>query len=269
MRFRNLLPAALKDKLADLAAFRFLSDFGSFRTYHGPVKSAPRGAGPFKVRIRQLGNAEVELRPGTADWRTAFSTFWHEFHLPPAELALPARPVFFDLGANNGLTAAHLAALYPQARILAVELDERNWAIAARNVSPWADRCNMFHGGVWHEDGEVTYMHTDGSEDGFAIGETHPDGGESVTVRSCSMESLFREAGNPPVVDYIKMDIEGAEREVLNLNTDWLKKVRSLKIELHHYTHEECIADLERAGFAAKADKHHNLCVIAINKALA
>jgi FkbM family methyltransferase len=269
VRLASLLPGPIKKRLATVATFGFLSDLKSYRIYNGILKTARRGEGPFQVRIRQLDNHEITLRPGTSDDRTTFSTFWHQFHVPPTELKLPENPVFFDLGANNGLTAAHLAALYPKAKVFAVELDERNHAIATQNTAPWKDRCTVFHGGVWFEDGEVSYMFSEGAEDGFGINEVHPQGGEMVTVRSCSMETLFQAAGNPPVVDYIKMDIEGAERDVLTKNTEWMKRVRSLKIELHDYTHEECIADLAALGITARADTHHNLCVIGINERLA
>lgn len=269
MRVASLLPSPIKSQLSKAATVGFLSDWKSLRAYHGALQRDPRGSAAVRVRIRQLDNADVELRPATADARTAFSTFWHQFHLPPSEVTMPAEPVLLDLGANNGLTAAHLAARYPKARVIAVELDVRNVEIARRNTQHWADRCRIIHAAVWYENGEVSYMYSEGAEDGYGIDEVHPQGGEMVTVRSCSIESLLREAGDPPVVDYVKMDIEGAEREVLRRDPSWLARVRSLKIELHDYTHDECIADLEAAGISARRDTQHNLCVIGINKALA
>ena len=269
MRVASLIPPPVKRQLSKAATISFLSDVRSLRAYHGALQTAPRSADPVHVRIRQLGNRDVELRPATADARTAFSTFWHQFHLPPTDVRMPDKPMFLDLGANNGLTAAHLAAQYPGATVVGVELDERNVAIARRNISPWADRCQILHAGVWYEDGEVSYMYSEGAEDGFGINEEHPQGGVTITVRSCSIDTILREVGDPPVVDYVKMDIEGAEREVLRRDPSWLKRVRSLKIELHDYTHAECIADLESAGISARPDTQHNLCVIGINKALA
>jgi FkbM family methyltransferase len=34
-------------------------------------------------------------------------------------------------------------------------------------------------------------------------------------------------------VDFVKMDIEGAEREVLRRNTRWTLRVHSIKVEAH------------------------------------
>ena len=67
-----------------------------------------------------------------------WDTFFHRFHLPPGELARGACIV--DLGANVGYTAAHLAALYPESRIIAVEMDGRNAAVAASRASVSSSR---------------------------------------------------------------------------------------------------------------------------------
>jgi len=56
-------------------------------------------------------------------------------------------------------------------------------------------------------------------------------------------------------VDYGKMDVEGAERELLRGDAAWLRCVRSLGIEVHPpYTALECERDLERQGFRASTD---------------
>jgi len=55
-------------------------------------------------------------------------------------------------------------------------------------------------------------------------------------------------------VDFIKMDIEGAEREVLSKNTGWASAVRSIQVEVHDpYTVEQCERDLRELGFTPVA----------------
>jgi FkbM family methyltransferase len=92
-------------------------------------------------------------------WARPFATFWGTFtrndHLPSPEVHAPR--IIWDLGANIGLTVAHLAFRFPHARVLGVELDEENVALARRNVAPWADRCGVIHAAVWPSDGEVQY----------------------------------------------------------------------------------------------------------------
>lgn len=48
-----------------------------------------------------------------------------------------------DLGANLGITVADNARRYPEAQIIAVELDPENAELARRNTAPWADRVEL------------------------------------------------------------------------------------------------------------------------------
>lgn len=53
--------------------------------------------------------------------------------------------------------------------------------------------------------------------------------------------------------------IEGAERDVLNAETEWSEHVRSIKVEGHEpYTTDACAADLARLGFATRIDDGWN-----------
>jgi len=69
---------------------------------------------------------------------------------------------------------------------------------------------------------------------------------------------------NVPKVDYVKMDIEGAEADVLEGAGEWLSRIRCLKVEIHSpYTVEHCIETLERHGMCCLRDAVHPACVIA------
>jgi hypothetical protein len=80
-----------------------------------------------------------------------------------------------------------------------------------------------------------------------------------TTVRvapAISLNTMLARFGGP--VDYVKMDIEGSEREVLRTNTEWAAAVRSLKVEVHEpYTVGNCVRDLEALGFRAWLDPAH------------
>jgi FkbM family methyltransferase len=167
------------------------------------------------------------------------TTFTGKQHLPP--VSHPA--LILDLGTNIGSTVAHMAHMFPQALIAGVELDPANFALCTQNLAPWADRVRLIQAAVWVTDGTVHFQRDSGRENGSHIAEQGP------AVRSVSMSSLVAEFGPP---DYVKMDIEGAERAILRAETDWATQVRSIKVELHgRYTPAECIADLTRLGFNA------------------
>jgi FkbM family methyltransferase len=209
-----------------------------------------------RLRIRALGGREVVVRPGTSDPATVWGAYARRYHLPPPEIGSPR--TIWDLGANIGLTMAHFLYLYPEAKVLGVELDGGNLALARRNVAEWADRCELIHAAVWPTDGEVQYRGWGSGTSNFQV-----TGGDGVPVPAVSLNTLMA-AGDGPV-DYLKIDIEGAERPVLREHTDWASEVRSLKVELHGgYSAAECEADLRKLGFRTRVDAHYAACVIGV-----
>jgi len=205
--------------------------------------------------MRPLGGRSVLIRAGTTDAKVVWETFSGRYHLPPDEL----RPrTIWDLGANIGLTMAHMAVLYPETRLIGVELDEENARLCARNVAPWAERCEMRRAAVWDSSGEVEYRAEQGHEWGFRVG-----GGDGArrTAPALSLDELLA-AGESDVIDYVKMDIEGAESRVLRHNTDWARHVRCINVEIHDpYSLKECISDLARLGFDTEVEPRHRACV--------
>jgi len=73
--------------------------------------------------------------------------------------------------------------------------------------------------------------------------------GELITVQTTTVDGTAKETGKWPTL--LKIDVEGAEEEVLNGAKETLKKsVRAVFIEIHHARAEtECRRLLEKAGF--------------------
>lgn len=211
-----------------------------------------------KVHVRSLGGTSVDIRPHTSDRDVLWATFVGQHHLVPPEIDPRSVRVIWDLGANIGLTAAHFAARYPAARVFAVELSEETAAAAVANTKPWSDRCTIIRGAVWYEDGQVSFHAKQGEEEASHVVADAADANDRAPA--FSLNKLLAEH---PVVDYIKFDIEGAEREVLRRNTEWAKRVRSLKVEVHPpYTIAECRADLEALGFHTRLEPSHWASVV-------
>lgn len=207
------------------------------------------------VRLRPLGGRSVVLRPGTSDAQVVWDTFLGRYHRPP-EPPRPADRMIWDLGSNIGLTIADLAVRHRAARIVGVEMDPQNAAIARANVAPWSERCELLTGAVWPHGGSVRYAGNSDQAFGFHI----DAGAGAMTAAAISLDALL-ERGGGGEVDFVKMDIEGAEREVLRENTGWAAHVRRIKVEVHDpYDVATCVADLERLGFRARSDERHWAC---------
>lgn len=93
-------------------------------------------------------------------------------------------------------------------------------------------------------------------------------------MKSISMSSLL-DYFSLKIVDYLKMDIEGAEYEVLQAgsNLNWLSKIRLLNLEYHRTDGRVADDDffilkktLEKEGFEVYKSSTHWSAIIAVNK---
>jgi FkbM family methyltransferase len=208
------------------------------------------------VRVRRLSGAPVRARPGTDDVWALIDTFRGRYHLPPERAGLRGVARVWDLGANIGTTMLDFMALWPGAEVVGVELDPGNADVCRRNLRGWP-RGSLIEGAVWCEDGEVAWEVPDGQ--GELSGRV---GGGGRTARAVSLDSLMAAVPAGERVDYVKMDIEGAEREVLRRNTAWAARVRCLKVEVHgDYRPEDAERDLGGLGFRTERDLRHPAAV--------
>ena len=236
-RATGILPSALKD-----AAVRHLicSDRASRRDFRA---AHSRGAsGPVPIHLRALGGAPVWIRPGSDDpWilreLVTYGDLW-----PPTGLGEPR--LIVDLGANIGISMALFANAFPAARIIGVEPDPANAELCKRNIRPWRERCELVEAAVWTEDGTASLV--GGSAAAFRIA---PEGG-GRRVSTISMDGLVDRFAADGPIDYVKVDIEGAERQLLGANTAWSSRVRCMSVEVHDpYDVERGRVDLELLGF--------------------
>ncbi len=151
--------------------------------------------------------------------------------------------------------------LYPSARVIAVELDGGNAKIARRNLEHFGARCVVIHAAVWLHDGEVNY---EGDEEwAFHISRSSTGNPDAPTAPSITMPTLLN-ALELDRVDYLKMDVEGAEAELISDSASWLDRIESLKVEVHPpATVSTCASVLVDRGFDVSVDERHGATVIA------
>lgn len=163
-------------------------------------------------------------------------------------------PLIFDCGANLGMATLYFKWLYPKARIEAFEPDPTTFAVLKRNVSKnrlvdvAAHNCAL-----WSENGEIEFF-VDQATPGSALMSTSSSrfAGKAIQVSSRRLSDFIREP-----IDFLKLDIEGAERRVLCdlLSSGKVQFIRRMVIEYHHHIGNErsCLSgflqQLEQAGF--------------------
>jgi FkbM family methyltransferase len=219
------------------------------------------GYGPHPLRLRYKVDSNqypVWFRNQTTDYATLVSCFEKGYHRPVHPL--PAHPIILDLGSNVGYTIIDFKLHYSDARVFGVEMDEKNFNLCKKNLAGLSD-VEVIHAAVWYEDAQVEYD-ADVAADAFTIGKT-TDASKKKAVPAFSLPTLLARWGLDHV-DYIKLDIEGAEKQLFELgDSGWLERVGQISIELHDTYSPEKMADvLKKYGMKSELSKLHWSTVI-------
>lgn len=150
---------------------------------------------------------------------------------------------FWDAGAHKGyVTLAAARRVGRRGRVLAFEPSRRNLPFLHRHVA-WNGTRNVevLPVALAAERGEAPFG-GNGSSIAYRLGQ----GDETVEVRTIA--GLVADGHPPP--DVLKVDVEGAEADLLRGAGRHLDRVRAVFVALHHReAHDDCRAILEGAGF--------------------
>jgi FkbM family methyltransferase len=206
--------------------------------------------GPEPVVVN-LAGTELLVRPGTADVVAVHDTFCGAYHRSPWELT---GPLIVDLGANIGLTMVDYALTYPEARVYGVELDSDNADLARRNTVVFGPRCRVITAGVSARSGPITYSAPAGNFVSFRLG-----GAPDREGRGLTLDDALEELGvADEAIDLMKIDIEGAESDILLAGGRWAERTMHLLVEVHApWTVGECVEALQKLDFSAEPDLRH------------
>jgi FkbM family methyltransferase len=190
--------------------------------------------------------AAVELRPNSSDLSVFAQVFvdndynLRRFRRYPEicrlfkEIERGKTPLILDCGANIGLSSLYFAKNWPLAHVIAVEPDQANFEIMRRNVAAHAN-IQAVEAAVCGEDGPVRIM--DGGAQEWARRTERASGEALDRITGLSIQSLIAMA--PPPREYqpflIKIDIEGAEKDLFSCNREWIARFPILIIELHDW----------------------------------
>ncbi len=157
-------------------------------------------------------------------------------------------PYIIDCGANMGMSILYFKSLFDKARIVGFEADPHIFSFLKKNVQSFGlSNTQIFNKAIWDNADETLSFMSEGGAGG-RIEEVKANG-NYVNVQTFRLRDLLDEK-----VDFLKIDIEGAEYNVIKDCADKLQNVENLFIEYHSFEgkpqvlHEilEIVAD---AGF--------------------
>lgn len=155
-------------------------------------------------------------------------------------------PKIIDCGSNIGLSIIFFKRMYPDAEIIAFEPDNDIYTISKYNLNQFGiDDVELFKKAVWINEEPLVFAKT-GSLGGHIVQEKSENTIEIQTVR---LKDFLCQK-----VDFLKIDIEGPEYDILKDCGESLKNVENIFVEYHSFAENsqmigELLFILKNAGF--------------------
>jgi FkbM family methyltransferase len=199
---------------------------------------------PFQVGIANVFHKPFKFHHGPSfaeAYREIFQTEIYKF-----KPSVGSRTIL-DCGANMGLSVLYFATNYPDHHIIAFEPDADIFNILKENVDSFGLKNVTIHQkAVWTQN-ETLKFYTDGGMGGRIENQYHNQ--KPVLIDAVPLLDYLNEE-----VDFLKIDIEGAEDTVLKYCSSQLKNANNIFFEYHNningkQTLHELLALVESLGF--------------------
>jgi FkbM family methyltransferase len=221
---RALLPEHVRERI--YYARLYSQKFGVTKGLTAYYKLLRTKSGIAKISIPQ-SRTNIAVRANTSDIKTFHQLFL--FDRSDYEIQINIKPkIIVDAGANAGYASVYFANKYPEAIIIAIEPEASNFEVLKENTSCYPNVITL-QAAIWNK---RTFLEIENAEDekwAFRVKES--ESGEK-SVKGLTIEDLM-ELSNTGFIDILKLDIEGAEKEVFSDSQNWLARVGVLIVELH------------------------------------
>jgi FkbM family methyltransferase len=198
-----------------------------FRQIHVP--SGNDAAEVLRLTSRRL-LTPIHLRRGTSDIAAFEKIFvWKQYALSPCLQPATVKAVL-DCGGNCGLSAVWFATHYPDAKVIVLEPEPRNFDLLVRNTGAFE---NVFplQAAVSNRLCSLRIENPDAAPDSYRCVPCADALADSIPAYD--PESI-RERFEVDSFDLVKIDIEGGECDLFSQDCSrWLNRTRTLIIEIH------------------------------------
>jgi hypothetical protein len=122
--------------------------------------------------------------------------------------------------------------------------------------------------GLWKEETELRLYNPGRDHWSYQTLDSKSQGETAQSVPSVTIDTIMRDH-NLDFIDILKLDIEGAEKEVLEFSSNWIHKVGILIVELHDRYREGCKDSFEAATSGFEYEEKREDKIIRMRKEFA
>ena len=189
-----------------------------------------RAAGRRSRHRLRIGDLELLVRAQGPDLKVVRSCLLGEFD-EALDLAGPDPRLIIDAGGYIGVTSALFAQRYPGARVICLEPNSENAAIARQNMADFAN-VEVIEAALATSTDTAWLSDRGSGQWSFTITDLGDETRHLHEVRVTSLPELLKCTGYGRI-DFLKLDIEGSEFELFEDAETWLHLVDVVAVELH------------------------------------
>jgi len=169
------------------------------------------------------------LRTKTSDIPTYHQVFTNREY----EVKLSKEPkVIIDCGAYTGFSAIYFTVRYPEAKVLAIEPELSNFTLLKKNSLSYP-KIIPIRAALWNDNQDIEIIDPGLGHWGYQTQtcKNHPDTLVGY-VQGITVDKIISNYAID-FIDILKIDIEGAEKEVFKDVSKWIDKVGVIMVEHH------------------------------------
>ena len=197
----------------------------------------------------KINNSFFHIRKNTSDKFTIDEIWKHGVY----NTEIKRGDIVIDLGANIGSFTIFAAKKSVNGKVLAFEPEYSNYQQLVKNVNlNKLTNTFCYRLGIAHKKCTLPLFLSDINKGASSIYESSTKKIEKINC--VSLKSIFK-LGNIKKIDLLKMDIEGAEYDILFSTPEYVfQRINSIILEFHDflnikYNHKKLITFLEKKGF--------------------
>lgn len=137
-----------------------------------------------------------------------------------------------DAGANIGLAAIYFSQKFPNAKIISIEPNTDNYELLKRNTLNYSNVICL-HAALWYREEHLDISNKLDKSASFRVQPGEDSSGNYI--KAITIENLIKEY-KMDKISILKIDIEGAEKEVFEFNNKgWISNTDCIIVELHDW----------------------------------
>lgn len=207
-----------------------------------------------KNSIYNLRNGvRYKVRGGSTD-RFIFNEVWIHNSYTPKGFEINHKDIVVDIGAHIGIFTIMASCYAKKGKVYAFEPFKENYTLLLENVRlNKLKNVQAFNKAVSNKKDKIKFYVSQTKNKGFNSLQRLDKSQKEVFVEKISFKEFLKKL---PKIDFLKLDCEGAEYEILfSLSKKELEKIKKISMEFHNYgqhTGIDMAKFLNKNGFKVK-----------------